>query len=226
MVNKSHIFLLIFQYYFKLGVILVKRIKVLGIALILLLILVTQYCNVDKSCVVATENKKDSISKTLTFDELVSEFAKDNKIPLDKAKIEIIESLAYSSQKNRDDMTYRIISSNIDANSEYKPSLKIYCESSEEKNSSKIVKIIAVGIDREYKGNKKQFYGDIFVCRESPESIYWSINGDFFNDGDTIIRTKIFSNEDYKNSISKSYSLGNGKSHFKYVFEEGRFKLR
>ena len=218
--------MLMFQYYFKLGVILLKRIKVIGIALILLLILVTQYCNVGKSCVVATENKKDSISKTLTFDELVSEFAKDNKIPLDKAKIEIIESLAYSSQKNRDDMTYRIISSNIDANSEYKPSLKIYCESSEEKNSSKIVKIIAVGIDREYKAKEKQFYGDIFVCRESPESIYWSINGDFFNDGDTIIRTKIFSNEDYKNSISKSYSLGNGKSHFKYVFEEGRFKLR
>ena len=140
--NKSHIFLLIFQYYFKLGVILVKRIKVLGIALILLLILVTQYFNVDKSCVVLTENKKDSISKTLNFDELVSEFAKDNKIALDKAKIEIIESLAYSSQKNRDKMS--------------------------------------------------------------------------------IIRTKIFSDEDYKNSISKSYSLGKGK----YVFEEGRFKLR
>ena len=119
-----------------------KRIKVIGIALILLLILVTQYFNVDKSCVVLTENKKDSISKTLNFDELVSEFAKDNKIALDKAKIEIIESLAYSSQKNRDKMS--------------------------------------------------------------------------------IIRTKIFSDEDYKNSISKSYSLGKGK----YVFEEGRFKLR
>ncbi|OPJ56084.1 hypothetical protein [Alkalithermobacter paradoxus] len=177
------------------------------------------------------DDSQSVISEALTFEEIVEMIAVDNNISLAEAEKQVIESfnknnnfLFNKSSISPYNATYRTVSSSFTVTSEYKPSLKFYCQTSEGGYFWGIVKILNVGMDRNYKGLSKQFAGTVFTHLENAGRIFWIVNGDFFNNGTTTVNggVEIKINE----SATINFGVSSSSNHYKYVYTQGYYNIR
>ena len=182
------------------------------------------------------ENNLDSpsiISEVLTFDELTEIVAKDNNISKPEAVNEIIENYAKDnvginslSINNLKALvasnTYRTISSTVNVTSKYKPTLRFYCETSESSTAWEILKILYVGMNREYNGITKQFGGTIYTNLENSGSIFWIFNGDFYDNGTTDSEIQI----DLGEGATINFNVSYPSNHYTYYYEENIYNIR
>ena len=142
---------------------------------------------------IAIGDSKTVISKVLTFDEIVDAIARDNQISKAQAANQVISGFA---SKNSNSLnltakavasraTYRTVSSYFTVTSEYKPTMRFYCETSESGSFHGIVKILNVNMNRKYNGLTKQFGGTVYTNLEDANSIFYTVDGDFYNTGTT-----------------------------------------
>lgn len=172
------------------------------------------------------------VSEALTFDEIVSEIAKDNNISEEEAALQVESSFQTSpdgtSRISRAQAalearasTYHTISSTVTVTSTYKPTVKFYCLTDTWPGSSfrAIEKILNISLDRSYNGTSKGFGGTIYANLETSNSIYWIVEGDYYN------------NSSSTGSGSVNIGLGGGSSitlsatsqsnHYKYSYQKG-----
>jgi len=178
-------------------------------------------------------NVEDShVSDVLTFDEIVKEIANDNEILVKDAQnqmIQISKNDTISLQDLSNDeivsvlasKTYRIVSTKFTVTSAYKPTIKVYCETAEGENDWEIVKVSNVGMNRTYNNVSKEFNGDIYANLENSNTIYWIVNGDFYNNGTTIFSKGV---DDEESEFSGKFNASNAENFYAYCYKDGRYK--
>nr|WP_319487417.1 hypothetical protein [uncultured Caproiciproducens sp.] len=145
------------------------------------------------SGIIAIGDSKVVISKVLTFDEIVEAIAGDSQISKAQAANQVISgftnknsnSLNLTAKAAASRATYRTINSDFTVTSEYKPTMRFYCETSESGSFHGIVKILNVNMIRKYNGMTKQFGGTVYTNLEDANSIFYTVDGDFYNTGTT-----------------------------------------
>lgn len=157
-------------------------------------------------------------SKILTYDELVNEVVKNEGLSVEDAK-----KFLGITGKERNGQYYRTYTGEVTVTSTYKPSVVFYCKTSEWNNFRGILSILNSSLNRSYNGISKQFSGTLYTNLESAASIYYELNGDFYNNGTTSYSGgyEIGVGETSKISFSVSYT----SSHFIYAYKTGRYTL-
>ena len=119
---------------------------------------------------------------------------------------------------------YWIISQQITVKDDYKPTIKFYAKASYGGGPYfGVQSILNTSLDRNYKGETKQFAGNIYTNLESNTKIFYIINGDFYNNGNTIIDSSRSKGVD--EAISTSFNISNETNHFTYTYLEGRYHV-
>ena len=129
---------------------------------------------------VASETVIEEVSPLLTYEELQVEM--DKAINNNPNRNKTINLMPASDSTNQ----YRIFTQRLFISDKYQPAITFYCQTTEEDVKKAIDKIIYIDFDRNYEGRSKAFHGDIFVNLESPNDIYYIVNGDFYDSGNTL----------------------------------------
>lgn len=170
-------------------------------------------------------NLKDAIvSKPMTFDQLVYQYAKDADLSEQEArKVLNADSKTQSSSDMYSNNTYRTISTYLNVTSTYKPQLRYYCQTSEYKGGwHGIVKIMTVNMYREYNGKTFSFGGSIYSHLVDANRIFYIVNGDFYKNGTTTYNGGVNIQVGGKSTINFSASYtGN---HYKYFYVENNLR--
>ena len=133
-----------------------------------------------------TGDVKTVISKVLTFDKIVAEISEAENISKGEAAFAVVGVPGSANHTDPNLATYRSISFVITVDSFYKPTLNLYCQTSEGgAGKLGIVKIVHAEMDRKYNSITKQFGGNVFISLENEDKIFWIVNGDFLNKGTT-----------------------------------------
>lgn len=157
-------------------------------------------------------------SKLLTYDELVNEVVKNEGISFEDAK-----KFLGINDKLRNGQYYRTYTYTVSVTSAYKPSVVFYCKTSEWNNYRGILSVLNTSLNRNYNGTSKQFSGTLYTNLENAYTIYFELNGDFYNNGTTTYSGggEIGVGETAKLSFGVSYA----SNHFKYCYTTGRYAL-
>lgn len=180
-------------------------------------------------------DESSSVSEVLTFDELVDEIAADTGKTVDQVESDIIASKSAEMRKTADSKeisnaeieiiarsaSYRSITDQFTVTSTYKPYVKFYCETSEGTYYWGILEILNVGMDREYNSTTKQFGGTVYVNLENAYTIFWIVNGDFYNNGTTTSSGGV--NVGVGDYASVGFDASYTSSHYAYCYEEDRY---
>lgn len=170
---------------------------------------------------VTKDSQNVKISDRLTYDQIVKEYAKDNDVSIKEAKKAIG---ANDITKARGEF-YRTYESTIRVNSYYQPKLKFYCKTSEWDNYIGIKEVKNSSLNRKYMGLTKQFQGTVYTNLENAYTIYYEVNGDFYDNGTT--STTDGASIQVGEGVKWTYNASNtyASNHFAYCNESDRFKL-
>lgn len=192
--------------------------KFLFISLLVFCIFTTVYADSDKLNI-----EKESIdidlseNKLLTYDEMFNTMLEDGY-----TESEIYSILAGDFSNNNEaelrDLSYATLSKALNVSPDYKPTLKFYIQVDSSHGAYYIYKILKVDMNRQYNSKSKTFAGNIYYNLETNTKIYYSINGDFYNNG--TINTTGGGSVGIGESGKLYFSLTGASSHFKYFYEE------
>lgn len=147
--------------------------------------------SVEESGIVKNSDENLNVSEVMTYDEIINQMANDMGITYDESQKIIDKSLGIDgltkSRISARSNTYRSISDVLNVSDTYKPSIVFYCQTNEGGTFASIVKVLNVNMNRLYQGISKQFGGSVYVNLESASTIYYTIDGDFYNNGTTTI---------------------------------------
>jgi len=101
--------------------------------------------------------------------------------------------------------------------------MRFYCQTDESGNFRAIKKILNIEMIRGYQGKSKQFNGNTYVKLEDANRIFYSVNGDFYNNGTTTYSSGV-SIGIGKNSSVK-FGVSNASNHYKYRYIESRIRF-
>ena len=164
------------------------------------------------------EDNTMKMSPVMTFDEMIAEIANDSGISVEQAEKEFFVTHP-QTRKNVRINNYRTFSQKLNVSGTYKPTLKFYCATSESGNFRGIKKVVKTYINRNYYGTSKQFQGNIFVHLKNANRIYYIVNGDFYNNGNTTFSGGV--NISLGNQASVSASVSYASNHYKYYYTDG-----
>lgn len=116
--------------------------------------------------------------------------------------------------------TFRTFSDRVDVNDNYRPSVKFYCQTSEGGGFLGIVKILNVGMNRKNNGMTKQFGGTIYTNLENAGTIYWSVDGNFYNNGTTTCSGGV--NVGIDDFASVNFNVSHSTDFYDSCWDEGR----
>lgn len=88
--------------------------------------------------------------------------------------------------------------------------------------STKMVNIMNANIDRNDKGKSKQFSGSLYYNLEAGNSLYWDLNGDFYNNGTTTWNAGI--SIGISESTSAKFEVNGSIQHYSYAHVTGRYQ--
>ncbi|WEV45021.1 hypothetical protein OZX60_06195 [Streptococcaceae bacterium ESL0687] len=127
------------------------------------------------------------ITPVLTKEQLAAEIAKSEGITTNLATEEIGQNINEGNNQAGETLeeTFRIFSREILVADDYRPRIKFYCQTSEEGESKVINKVFRISFDRNYRGLTKEFNGHIYANLEDPTTIFYILNGDFYDGGIT-----------------------------------------
>ncbi len=126
-------------------------------------------------------------SEVLTFEQMVSEIAKENNVSEKTIEREMIENnlkkgVTLESLKRG---TYRSLYKSIYVTSRYRPTIRFYCRTEESSYHWATKEVLYISMNRRFGDTVKQFRGDIFANLETPARLFFNVNGDFYNKGTT-----------------------------------------
>ena len=168
------------------------------------------------------------ISEPMSFEEIVLDYSETNNIPVDEARLDMQESLINSNVIGNDIVNpnytteYITISSQFTVKSTYKPSIKFYCYVSKSNYFGNIIEILKVSLDRNYNGVSKIYDGEVYVHLEDDNTIYYSLDGDWYNTGSVTgsVNVKVKVNED----ITVTFGASSTSNFYYTKFIENRVK--
>lgn len=195
---------------------LFKKFLLLSLLLIVSLLLI--FSNSDKLNI-QKENMdiETSKNKILTYDEMFNTMLEDGYT---ESEIYSILGGDFSNKNESElkDFSYTILSKALNVSPDYKPTLKFYIQVDSSHGAYYIYKILKVDMNRQYNSKSKNFAGNIYYNLETNTKIYYSINGDFYNNG--TISTTGGGSVGIDESGELYFSLTGASSHFKYFYEE------
>ncbi len=195
---------------------LFKKFLLLSLLLIVSLLLI--FSNSDKLNI-QKENMdiETSKNKILTYDEMFNTMLEDGYT---ESEIYSILGGDFSNKNESElkDFSYTILSKALNVSPDYKPTLKFYIQVDSSHGAYYIYKILKVDMNRQYNSKSKNFAGNIYYNLETNTKIYYSINGDFYNNG--TISTTGGGSVGIGESGELYFSLTGASSHFKYFYEE------
>lgn len=158
-----------------------------------------------------------SKNKILTYDEMFNTMLEDG---YNESEIYSILGGDFSNKNESElkDFSYTTLSKALNVSPDYKPTLKFYIQVDSRHGAYYIYKILKVDMNRQYNSKSKTFAGNIYYNLETNTKIYYSINGDFYNEG--TISTTGGGNVGIGESGKLYFSLTGASSHFKYFYEE------
>ncbi|MEG0092422.1 MAG: hypothetical protein RSA20_11420, partial [Oscillospiraceae bacterium] len=110
--------------------------------------------------------------------------------------------------------------SKVADNYEVRPYFYTKVEYSGSPNPSRLVSIEYGNIDRNYNGVSKQFTGILYYNLENIRTIYFDLNGDFYNNGTTNVGGGESVGID--GSATLNFSNSHSREHFKYIRDTQR----
>lgn len=178
----------------------------------------------------ATLNSNDvQVSDVMSYQEMIAEIAKDNGWSIETA------NEMYALSNNQDTLeraiaapyanTYRTITISLPVKPVYKPQLKVYCQTSEGGTMWGIVKINNVNMNRIYQNVTRQFSGSVYVNLEDASTIYWTVDGDFFNNGSTTVSAGGNVNIPVGTGVQISFQVSYANDLFATYWDEGRWSI-
>jgi hypothetical protein len=184
------------------------------------------------------DSKQTNVSDVLNYDQMVALIAKDKNITKTEASTIVIGPNPLGSPIKTDGIqngvstnyqaaltaTYRTVSSQFTVNSLYKPWLKFYCKTSEGGGFYGLEKILNISMDRNYLGMSKTFGGSVYANLEDGGTIYWIVNGDFYNNGSTSVSGGVDIGLGEFGSIN--FGASYATSHYAYCYKTGYFIVR
>lgn len=125
----------------------------------------------EESSITNNNDAPATVSKVMTFNEMAAQISKDSSITILEAQKILLNDSGYNSisklHSARKAPTYRHFTQQFTVNSNYKPTVRFYCETEESSTSFRSIKKIKnVELIRGYKGVSKQFSGSIYVKLE------------------------------------------------------------
>lgn len=168
---------------------------------------------------VPNANEDIAVSEAMSFDEMIQKYAEEMHVSLMDAYNDFGGS-EISSQSVRAG-TYRELSVGLAVTTEYHPSIRFYCNTSESGGYWGITSIYKVTLNRAYKGLTKQFSGEIDCWLRSPYKIEWMVNGDFFHNGTTTASGGMSVDAKLGELVKISFNVTNSTSsnHYKYFYD-------
>lgn len=162
----------------------------------------------------------DETSNLLTYEELVLEVMQNEKLSREDAE----KFLGISNvQRESRDIKYRTLKAGVHVKNSYYVEINFYCKMDEYNNFRGILEVIRASLNRDCDGVSKQFSGDLFVHLENAYTIYYELNGDFYNNGTTTYTGELGLQMDQMGSIS--YNVSYASNHYEYVFKTSRISL-
>ncbi|MGT2912046.1 hypothetical protein ACVR1I_10110 [Streptococcus cameli] len=119
--------------------------------------------------------------------------------------------------------TYRTLSQRYEVTPVYKPTITFYCETSESGWFRGIQRILNVGINRSYGGISKAFGGNVYTHLENANSIYYDINGDYYNHGTTTLSVGI--SVPVGGGATANFGISHASNHYAYKHNTGRIRF-
>lgn len=157
-------------------------------------------------------------SKLLTYDELVNEVVKNENLSVEDAK-----KFLGVNDKLRNGEYYRTYTYTVQVTSAYKPTVVFYCKTSEWNNYRGIISVLNTSLNRSYNGLSKQFSGTLYTNLENAYTIYFELNGDFYNNGTTTFSGGGEIEVGGKSTIN--FGVSYATNHFSYCYKTGRYAL-
>lgn len=168
------------------------------------------------------------VSDVMTYEEVLLEISRDNNISVENVKDNLLkrssdikEEISIKASSN----TYRTITKRFQVTSVYKPELKFYCRTSEGGTMWGIKEVININMNRIYNSISKQFTGTIFCNLEDAGTIYYTIDGDFYNFGTTTVDMGGSVSIGVGVSGSTTFSISEASNYYATVWTEGRYKI-
>ena len=192
--------------------------KILFLFLLILISLLILFANSDKlNLQEETINIDPSENKILTYNEMFNTMLEDG---YNEKEIYSIIGGDFSNNKEAElkDFSYAILSKTLNVSPNYKPTLKFYIQVDSSHNANYIYKILKVDMNRDYNSKTKTFAGNIFYNLETNTRIYYSISGDFYNNGS--ISTTGGGSVGIGEGGNLYFFLAGASSHFKYFYAE------
>lgn len=191
--------------------------------LLIVPLLILSLLPINKSLAYSNENyseiKFDETKiKKMTRDEIIEEMVKNGisrKDAEESTKDGLIQSreACYGSY-------YTAIEKTLDVTSSYKPTLVFYLKMEYGHGAHMISKVNRISLRNEYNGTSKQFAGELYYNVENYKTIYYEVNGNFFNNGTTSVTNNISAG--VGESLTVSFGISSSSGHYKYFFETGR----
>lgn len=195
---------------------LFKRFLLLSLLLIVSLLLI--FSNSDKINI-QKENMdiETSKNKILTYDEMFNTMLEDGYT---ESEIYSILGGDFSNKNESElkDFSYTILSKALNVSPDYKPTLKFYIQVDSGHGAYYIYKILNVDMNRQYNSMSKTFEGNIYYNLETNTRIYYSISGDFYNNG--TISTTGGGSVGVGGNGNLHFSVTGTSDHFKYFYDE------
>lgn len=154
----------------------------------------------------------------MTYDELINEVIKNENLSVEEAK----KFLGINDMLRNGDY-YRTYTYRVQVTSSYKPTIVFYCKTSEWNNYRGIISVLNTSLNRSYNGVSKQFSGTLYTNLEDAETIYFELNGDFYDNGTTTFSGGTSIKVGEKTTIN--FGINYATSYFKYCYKAGRYSL-
>lgn len=195
---------------------------------------VSEAMNYDEFVEFMSENENISIEKAkdiigeetlVPYNKAVEQIAEKQNISTRKARTLLDEDQLVKTSAGVQVSTnqYRTLSRSITVTSTYKPKINWYCLTSESGSFYGIKKVLNTSLNRGYGGISKTFSGYVYTRLENSYTIYYILNGDFYNNG-TVSFSGGASDIAVGSSAKLSCSVSYSTSHYKYCYADGRLK--
>lgn len=178
---------------------------------------------------VRLENKLDvnnlpegtTISDRMTYDQMVEQIAKDKGITILEAQREVGPKVnGIQPYAAGDGAWYRTFYVSVPVTSSYSVGINFYCSTQEWGNRIGITEVLNTSLNRSYNGISKQFGGSVYTNLENANTIYYLVDGDFYNNGTISVNGSMtIEGTGKKFTFGLSYS----SNHYAYVYKDGRY---
>lgn len=160
-------------------------------------------------------------TKKLNKKEIIEEMIKDGTSRADAERLVNENSISNSVNYGSYYTTYE---KQLNVSKNYKPTLKFYLQIEYGHGMAMIKSLKNVNIVREFNGISKSFVGEIYCNVENYQTIYYEINGDFYNEGITETKGKI--NLKIGEDSTILFNVDNPYGYFNYIYESEKIYIR